>query len=118
LETDGRSAMRNMGIPTASRSSTPMAVLRCRLDLADANAVATESGVRLISADRPGIGLSDPSPGRTVLDWAHDVGELLDQIEVDRFANATFVRMLNWPVLQANCFYRAGSDVERLEPLD
>jgi pimeloyl-ACP methyl ester carboxylesterase len=60
--------------------------LACRLDVAAADAVATESGVRLISPDRPGIGLSDPCPGRTVLDWAHGVAELLDQIEVDRFA--------------------------------
>ena len=30
--------------------------------------------------------LSDPQPGRTVLDWARDVAELLDQIEVERFA--------------------------------
>ena len=60
--------------------------LACRLDVAAADAVAAEAGVRLISPDRPGIGLSDPQPGRTVLDWARDVAELLDQIDVDRFA--------------------------------
>jgi pimeloyl-ACP methyl ester carboxylesterase len=60
--------------------------LACRLDVAAANAVAAEADVRLISPDRPGIGLSDPHPGRTVLDWANDVAELLDQIDVDRFA--------------------------------
>lgn len=60
--------------------------LACRLDVAAADAVATASGVRLISPDRPGVGLSDPQPGRTVLDWAGDVAELVDQIDVDRFA--------------------------------
>jgi pimeloyl-ACP methyl ester carboxylesterase len=60
--------------------------LACRLDVAAADAVATEAGVRLNSPDRPGVGLSDPQPGRTVLDWARDVAELLDGIDVDRFA--------------------------------
>ena len=61
--------------------------LACRLDVAAAaDPVATECGIRLISPDRPGVGLSDPKPGRTVLDWAHDVAELLDQVDVDRFA--------------------------------
>ena len=60
--------------------------LACRLDVASAAPVAGECGIRLISPDRPGVGLSDPKPGRTVLDWAPDVAELLDQIDVDRFA--------------------------------
>lgn len=33
-------------------------------------------GVRLISVDRPGLGASDPAPGRTLLDFASDVGQL------------------------------------------
>jgi pimeloyl-ACP methyl ester carboxylesterase len=60
--------------------------LACRLDVAAAEPVAVDTGVRLISPDRPGVGLSDPQPGRTILDWAHDVEELLEQIDVDRFA--------------------------------
>ena len=60
--------------------------LACRLDVAAADLVAVEAGIRLISPDRPGVGLSDPQPGRTVGDWARDVTELLDQIGVDRFA--------------------------------
>jgi pimeloyl-ACP methyl ester carboxylesterase len=60
--------------------------LACRLDVAAADSVATETGIRLISPDRPGVGLSDPKPGRTVLDWAHDVAALVDQVDVDRFA--------------------------------
>jgi pimeloyl-ACP methyl ester carboxylesterase len=60
--------------------------LACRLDVEAADAVAAEAGVRLISPDRPGVGLSDPSAGRTMADWAHDVEELIDGIGVDRFA--------------------------------
>jgi pimeloyl-ACP methyl ester carboxylesterase len=60
--------------------------LACRLDVTAADPVATETGIRLISPDRPGVGLSDPLPGRTVLDWAHDVAELVDFVDADRFA--------------------------------
>ena len=42
--------------------------MACRLDVAAAAPIANQVGVRLISPDRPGIGLSDPQPGRTVLD--------------------------------------------------
>jgi pimeloyl-ACP methyl ester carboxylesterase len=33
--------------------------------------------VRMIGLDRPGLGLSDPAPGRTLLDKADDVGALI-----------------------------------------
>lgn len=58
--------------------------LSCRLDIRAAAPVAEAAGIRLISPDRPGIGLSDPSPGRTVLDWASDVEQLADQLGVER----------------------------------
>ena len=35
--------------------------------------VVDELGIRLISVDRPGLGASDPQPGRTLTDWARDV---------------------------------------------
>lgn len=60
--------------------------LSCRLELRAAAPVAAAAGIRLISPDRPGIGLSDPSPGRTVLDWAADVEELVDRLEIDRMS--------------------------------
>ncbi|WP_445164353.1 alpha/beta fold hydrolase [Mycobacterium sp. Dal123C01] len=60
--------------------------LACRLDVAAAAPVAKLCGVRLISPDRPGVGRSDSQPGRTILDWARDVAELLDGLDVDRFA--------------------------------
>jgi pimeloyl-ACP methyl ester carboxylesterase len=60
--------------------------LVCRLDVATAHEAASAAGIRLISPDRPGVGRSDPHPGRTVLDWTSDVTELLGQLEVDGFA--------------------------------
>jgi pimeloyl-ACP methyl ester carboxylesterase len=35
-------------------------------------------GVRLVSVDRPGLGASTPAPGRTLADFAADVGELVE----------------------------------------
>ncbi len=42
-------------------------------------------GVRLIVADRPGFGLSDPRPGPTLLDWPDDVVVLADALGIGRF---------------------------------
>lgn len=57
-----------------------------RLDFGPNDAAATEAGVRVIAVDRPGIGRSDPQPGRRVLDWPGDVAELADSLGVGRFA--------------------------------
>ena len=43
-------------------------------------------GLRIIAPDRPGYGGSDPNPGRNVLDWADDVAELADVLEIEKFA--------------------------------
>ncbi len=60
--------------------------LACRLDVAAAHSVAVDAGVRLISPDRPGIGGSDPKPGRTIVDWADDVAELVNSLGAERFS--------------------------------
>lgn len=44
------------------------------------------AGVRLVLVDRPGYGLSDFHPGRTLLDWPRDVAELADALGFERFA--------------------------------
>ena len=44
------------------------------------------AGVRLVLVDRPGYGVSDFQPGRTLLDWPADVAELADALGLDRFA--------------------------------
>ncbi|MEM7112536.1 MAG: alpha/beta hydrolase [Chloroflexota bacterium] len=40
---------------------------------------------RLIAVDRPGYGLSDFQPDRTLLDWPDDISELADQLGIDQF---------------------------------
>lgn len=49
-------------------------------------AACWDRGVRLIAADRPGVGGSDPKRGRSVADWPADVKELAEQLELGRFA--------------------------------
>lgn len=51
---------------------------------ADMIALAARRGVRLVAPERPGYGLSDPQPGRGVLDWAKDVTVLTDALGIDR----------------------------------
>ncbi|MDP8903823.1 MAG: alpha/beta hydrolase [Chloroflexota bacterium] len=48
--------------------------------------LASRLGVRLISVDRPGIGLSDRLPGRRLLDWPADIGQLADRLALGRIA--------------------------------
>jgi pimeloyl-ACP methyl ester carboxylesterase len=54
----------------------------CRLDIAFAADQLAEKGLKVIAPDRPGLGLSDPSPGRNLLDWAADVEELMIELEL------------------------------------
>lgn len=42
--------------------------------------------LRVIAPDRPGIGRSDPQPGRTIRHWPADVSALADALGIDRFA--------------------------------
>jgi len=51
---------------------------------------AAHAGVRLIVPDRPGIGGSDPQPGRTLLDWARDTRALADALGLRDFAVVGF----------------------------
>lgn len=57
-----------------------------RLEAAIADGVACSAGARIIAADRPGFGASDHLPGRAILDWAGDVRDLADHLEVERFS--------------------------------
>ena len=51
-----------------------------------ADTLLQQLGIRLIVADRPGYGLSEFHENRTLLDWAADVAQLADALELDRFA--------------------------------
>lgn len=57
-----------------------------RLDPAWLSDDALANGLRLIGIDRPGYGLSDPRPGRSIADVVDDVLDIADQLSVDQFA--------------------------------
>ena len=57
-----------------------------RLERWGGEAAYASAGVRLITVDRPGIGRSDPKPGRTLLDWADDIEQLAEALAISRFA--------------------------------
>lgn len=46
--------------------------------------VVAPLGVRLIALDRPGLGASDPKPGRSLEDWAEDVRGLVAARGIER----------------------------------
>ncbi len=48
--------------------------------------IARRRGLRIITVDRPGMGLSDFQPGRTLLDWPDDVAQLADALGIEQFA--------------------------------
>ena len=48
--------------------------------------VTAKLGVRLITVDRPGYGLSTFQPNRRFLDWPEDVTALADHLDLDKFA--------------------------------
>jgi len=52
----------------------------------DDNGAAAELNARIISVERPGIGLSDFKRGRKLLDWPDDVAELADALQLERFS--------------------------------
>jgi pimeloyl-ACP methyl ester carboxylesterase len=47
--------------------------------------LAKKHGMRLICPDRPGIGLSDPQPGRTLADWQHTLTDLAAHVGADNW---------------------------------
>jgi pimeloyl-ACP methyl ester carboxylesterase len=56
-----------------------------RLDVVWLDDAFSNVGARVVSADRPGIGRSSPSPGRTMADWPRRVIDLADHLDIDRF---------------------------------
>jgi len=47
---------------------------------------AMEASARIITPDRPGLGLSDAQKNRRLLDWPSDVVELADALKLDKLA--------------------------------
>ena len=56
-----------------------------RLAFTDTDLIAQIPNIRLISPERPGYGLSDSKPDRTLLDWAADVEELANHFGINEF---------------------------------
>jgi pimeloyl-ACP methyl ester carboxylesterase len=54
--------------------------------MVDVSALAWDLGVRYIAVQRPGIGGSDPAPGRTVLDFAGDLRQFADRLGLERLS--------------------------------
>ncbi|HSP81344.1 MAG TPA: alpha/beta hydrolase [Myxococcaceae bacterium] len=52
--------------------------------------VVGQLGIRLLTVDRPGLGASDPEPGRTLDDWARDVRHLAEIRELPGLAVVGF----------------------------
>lgn len=57
-----------------------------RFEAQAVDTVASQQGLRIIAADRPGSGLSDFQPGRLISDWPTDVVELADSLGIGQFA--------------------------------
>lgn len=57
-----------------------------RLEAALFDRQAKASGLRFVCADRPGIGGSDPQPGRTFESWSQDLLQLADSLGAKQFA--------------------------------
>ncbi|MEC3974377.1 alpha/beta fold hydrolase [Amycolatopsis sp. H20-H5] len=70
------------GQPVVSIHATPGSRLE---RYPDEQAIA-ERNIRLITFDRPGYGLSDAQPGRTLLDCAGDVVRLADHLGLEAFS--------------------------------
>jgi pimeloyl-ACP methyl ester carboxylesterase len=72
------------GAPVIALHGTPGS----RLKYEGSHEAALAAGLRLISIDRWGYGLSSPNPGGTLPDFARDVAALADRIGLGRFAVA------------------------------
>lgn len=69
------------GVPVVFCHGSPSS----RLAAVDLVGATVERGGRLIAPDRPGLGRSDPEPGRSLAGWASDVAELMNALGLARF---------------------------------
>ena len=56
-----------------------------RIEAAAFDELAINLGVRIIAADRPGIGWSSPYPERTLLEHGKDIEHLAKHLELDEY---------------------------------
>jgi pimeloyl-ACP methyl ester carboxylesterase len=69
------------GIPVLYCHSLP----GCRVPPPWVEPMANKYGTRVIAPDRPGLGLSDFQPDRTLLDWPHDAAAVMESLGHDRY---------------------------------
>ena len=72
------------GLPVLGLHGTPGSRLMFRM----AHPVAQGLGIRLISPERPGFGISTYQPGRTLASYALDIADFADALAIERFAVA------------------------------
>ncbi len=82
---------RNLGFAEYGRSGGAPVIYfhgwpSSRLEPRAVQDVCADMGVRIIAPDRPGLGLSDFQPGRTIPDFADDTRQLADHLSLQRFA--------------------------------
>lgn len=70
------------GIPLLLFHGTPGS----RVWFIDDDPVAKELGICLIATDRPGYGLSDKKNNGSLLDYAQDIKELAEHLQLDKFS--------------------------------
>jgi pimeloyl-ACP methyl ester carboxylesterase len=58
----------------------------CRYEVWPIHSMLKRKRIRLIAPDRPGFGLSTFQPNRKIIDYASDVENLANHLELDRFA--------------------------------
>jgi pimeloyl-ACP methyl ester carboxylesterase len=78
---DGRMiAWSEVGDPAGQVVLSCLGTPHSRVPHPDDHAVAVAAGLRVVAPERPGFGLSDRAPGRTVESWAADAVELLEHL--------------------------------------
>ncbi len=70
------------GFPILGFHGTPGS----RLWFEEDDPVSQKFGIRLITVDRPGYGISDPKPHREIKDFNGDIQELVNHLEVSPFS--------------------------------
>jgi pimeloyl-ACP methyl ester carboxylesterase len=107
----GKPVLHFHGAPSSRFELSPLAF----------DAIATRLHARVILPERPGFGLSDSKPNRTILDWPDDVTELAAALHLGRFAVMGFSAVGPYT---AACAYKipqrlsAAGIVGGLGPLD
>ncbi|MDH5518524.1 MAG: alpha/beta fold hydrolase [Gammaproteobacteria bacterium] len=84
---DGRNlAYQQYGVANGEVLIHCHSVLGSRHELAlDADEICRQKNVRLIVADRPGFGASDPDPDMSFINWARDLLQLADELKLEQF---------------------------------